>query len=472
MRLRTLIGLVCHAGVAVHAFLALDAYAQTGRAAGNWHCSCPGGPREVPNSINSGPPDCRKVCFPGSGGGSGGSSGGFTPLQQMQLNMAGQAGALLGNAIREAIFGSPQQAANRAAQEAAERAQAEARRAEQQRALEEEERRQQAIRDRLLAGLRSVGPSQALGIRSVDSGPALQFRLDETLAPRLSEVPESSAMAQLTRAVYYSVQAAHAGSDEDAAVLADAAFNATIGVPVDLPVPPDTQTVSIDDADMRGLQDARGQYQRASAEAQAALAAEAEAEQQRAVAQLVLERARAGLVAGERAFMRSPSPDRKPRIVRAQRIVREAEELLARQEKNVAEARSKVTKAEPVVDEAARKALEQKLRLQRIARAAGAFQSGILEGSLCMPSNADQYCANLQEQQAACIQNYHGGFRIGERAKEAKLRQAHAIGAAARQSNNSLAGFEHPRSAGPCRTRWLQSFYGGFKGFPFNMAGR
>jgi hypothetical protein len=284
MRLRTLIGLVCHAGVAVHAFLALDAYAQTGRAAGNWHCSCPGGPREVPNSINSGPPDCRKVCFPGSGGGSGGSSGGFTPLQQMQLNMAGQAGALLGNAIREAIFGSPQQAANRAAQEAAERAQAEARRAEQQRALEEEERRQQAIRDRLLAGLRSVGPSQALGIRSVDSGPALQFRLDETLAPRLSEVPESSAMAQLTRAVYYSVQAAHAGSDEDAAVLADAAFNATIGVPVDLPVPPDTQTVSIDDADMRGLQDARGQYQRASAEAQAALAAEAEAEQQRAVA--------------------------------------------------------------------------------------------------------------------------------------------------------------------------------------------
>lgn len=481
MRLRTYATGLCCAGAAAAFLFAAPAMAQTGRAASNWFCSCPGGQREVPNSMNGPAPDCRQVCFPGGGssGGRAGSSaggGGLTSLQQMQLNMAGQVGGLLGGMLHEALFGSPQgnqqAAANRAAQEAAERAAEEARRAEQQRALEEERRRQDDMRNRLLASMKSGGATQELAIRGVDSGPALQFRIDETLAPRLSELPASSAIAQLTRAAFFSEQAAGAPTSEDAAMLADAAFNATIGVPVDLPVPPATVTVRMEVADVNRIEITRGQYLDATGVTNTVLATAAQAEQQRAVAQRVLDRAQSDLAAQRNAFMRNPSPDLKPRIVRAERIVAEARKLVETQEAQVAATRAAADKTQANIANIAATAVDIMDGLRRIQRSAGAYQRGILDGALCMPSNAGQYCANLGDQQKACMEKYDSGFGVGERGKEAKLREAHTIGLAARQGGDSFVGFNHPKSVGPCRVRWLEVFYSGFRGFPFNMTGR
>jgi hypothetical protein len=448
-----------------------EAYAQRGRAAGNWHCSCPGGPREVPNSINSGAPDCRSVCFPGSGGGGG---PGLTSLQQMQLNLAGQAGTLLGSMLRDALFGNPQSgqgAGERAAREAAERAAEETRRAEIQRALEAERRRLEETRDRLLASLRTLGGTPELAIRGVDSGPELQFRLDETLAPRFAELPPNSAMAQLTGAVFLSGQAAAAPNDEEAAVLARAAFDSAMGAGVDLPVPPSTRAVALDDAAVARIEAARAGYRQAMEQVNTELAKLAEAEQQLAVAHRVLDRARADLASERDAFMRNPSPQLKPRIVRAERIEQEALKLVNGQDAYAAARRAAVEKIAPKLADPPNNPLNEPTVWQT-QQAIGAYLRGLLDGALCLPSSADLYCAGTGPLQAKCGQSYAGGFRRGERAKEARLREAHTIGVAARAGGDSFVGFDHPRSGGTCRVKWLQSFYSGFKGFPFNMAGR
>jgi hypothetical protein len=483
MRPRTLSLLVCLAAIAAALLHASDAAAQRGKAVSNWFCSCPGGQREVPNSINSPPPDCQRVCFPGGGGssggsgarGSGGGGSGLTSLQQMQLNLAGQAGSMLGSMLGQMLFGTPQSnqqaAADQAARAAAERAAEAARLAEIQRALQVEQRRQEEARDRLLVSMRSVGATPDLQIRSVDSGPELQFRLDEALAPRLSELPANSPIAQLTRAAFFSEQAAGAQTDEEAAVLADAAFNSAIGVAVVLPVPPSTQTLRVDDAAVNRIEIARAEYRDAMGRMNALLAGVAEAEQQRAMAQRVLERAQADLETERRGFMRNPAPERKPRVVRAERIADEARKLFNAQQALATARQALVEKAEPVLTQKSQEPLNDPSWWQ-VAQAVGAYRKGLLDGALCMPSNGGQYCANLGSLRDSCVQRYNSGFIQGERAKEARLREAHSIGMTARASNDSRGGFDHPQSGGTCRVKWLQSFYSGFKGFPFNMAGR
>lgn len=104
-------------------------------------------------------------CEPGSnwGGSSSGSSssGGYTPSEQMALDAAGQVGAMIGNAMRESLFGSPQKDAERQAARELERVRAEQERLDRE--AEEEARKQ-----RLLSVLQDV-----------DSSPDLELMMDD-----------------------------------------------------------------------------------------------------------------------------------------------------------------------------------------------------------------------------------------------------------------------------------------------------
>jgi hypothetical protein len=135
-------------------------------------CVCPG------STKGSGQPTCSK----GSGGGS--SSSGATSSGDLGRAL----GAILGNAIGEALRGDPEADARRNAEAAAQAARA----AEAQRRAEEERfRLEEEKKAKLLGTMMGVSDSPQLGLMGVDSGPGLSLMTDSAsaIAPSAKAVP-------------------------------------------------------------------------------------------------------------------------------------------------------------------------------------------------------------------------------------------------------------------------------------------
>lgn len=98
-----------------------------------------------------------------------------------------------------------------------------------------------------------------------------------------------------------------------------------------------------------------------------------------------------------------------------------------------------------------------------------AYLRGIQDASTCSSNNASLYCRDAGP---ACLQNYHNGYRVGETAKEAKLREAYRLGQEARESNNRFIPLNHPKASGPCFYVWREVFNSGLGGQPFTLVGR
>lgn len=432
------------------------AQAQSGRAVTNWTCSCPRGPVEVPNSMNGPAPDCRRICNPG--GSADGSSGSLT---SMQTDLARQVGGVLGSMLREALFGNPQQA-NRADQEQAVLRQA----------TEEEERRREAMRNRMLSMMRGAD-GQFVGGGEGAAGARMSFRFDESsFGSTLAQVPANSAIAQLTRALYFSEQATRASRDEEVAELAGAAFDSSLGVMIDLPVPPGIAALPVSDADADRLELLRKDYREVSAKAQETAQRLAEAEERREIAERLLAEASARVRTARRNLAQAKTAAERQswekELSSARATLRDANAFARSAAAQLANARDELGRSYSSVQTSA----HQVLNTLTAYRSDSAYLRGLLDGSTCMSSNAELSCATLPTKRAACVENYTNGYRIGERAKEQKLRQAHHIGEEAKQARNSMIGFNHPKSSGPCRVRWLQAFYSGYGGYPFATVDR
>ena len=231
----------------------------------------------------------------------------MSALQQQQMALVQQAGNLIGQMLRKSLFGDPEQEAQRLAQEQAAIEQ-------QRRIAEEQERHMEEAKNRLLAMMIGIGPANDLkpiGVGSANDlqpiglggAPDLQPMLGTGAPPppaTLANLPASSAMAQMTSAVYYSELAAKATTDEDAAVLADAAFSMTLGMPVNIPVPPATQALAVQNSDMPRIEAVRNDYRDAMKSVDDSLEKINNLEQQRTLVQQVLNDNQARLTDAER----------------------------------------------------------------------------------------------------------------------------------------------------------------------------
>ena len=422
--------------------LASDTFAQStpsSRAAGPTMCDCRAvGKVSVPLGSYS---NCTQACSGGAG-----ASGGMSSLQQQQLELAGQAGALLGNMLREALFGNPQEQAQREAQR---KAQEEAWRQEQKRIAAEEVRRKEAMKERLLATLKGVGEAPQLGFKGMEQSSSPNFKLDTSSrwsasspdAPAtstglqfkfgdstpaqtitLAEIPASSAMAQLTRAAYFSEQALAAGTPEEAKAFADAAFDGAVGAPGDLPVPPSTRAVPVRDADMPGIEKTRKQYWQSSDRLQQSVANVNDAERQRELAERILKEAQARLINAERAAANASAAERKLRqaeFERARRIADEARALLEAQNRKLAEAYARAAAAEGLAVssvDAILGVLDSVLKsgMTESSLEKNSYVRGVHDASRCIPANSEAYCAkwNLPNTQS-CLANYARGYQAG-----------------------------------------------------------
>jgi len=447
--------LACIAFVAAAA-LPFGALAQSGRGVTNWTCNCPArGPVEVPNSMNGPAPDCRSVCYPSGATGSG--SAGLTPLQEQ---FATQMGSKLGSMMRDAIFGNPQDETNRRAQQAAALAAA----------ADEEQRRKAAARDRMLSLFKEMPEVPAP--RGVAPGAPARgaFKWDDAdFYVSLGQVPANSVIAQVTRAAYLSDGAAHARTDEDAAALAEAAFSAALGSATDLPVPAAIPAERVSDAEASRLEAMRKDYAEASRRANEAAQKAADAQERLLLAERLAAEARRRAEDAERVLARAKA---------------QADRRLAAAQASSARATAAEAEAFLESQRLASRATQEALSASSIMltppssdlnafiaryRRDDPYRRGILDASSCNPQNAGPVCG---ANDATCVQKYRTGYEVGQRGRETRLREAHAIGREAKEADNVMIGFNHPKSAGPCRVRWLESFYAGYGGAPFTMVGR
>lgn len=449
--------------LAGHGIASIAQPAPRSSAAGAWMCPCPG--RHVP--LGSAP-NCNTACF---GGGNVGARPG--PQQQLLEQFGGQLGSLL----RESA--AQQQAERAAAQRAQE--------VELQRLAEEEARRKEVMKQRLLSMMMGVGPRPALA-PMLEARPMLQPMLGDTppvAVATLADIPDSSAMAQLTRAAYYSDQAIMTSDEDAAAALADAAFNAALGAPIDIAVPPTTAALRLPDGEMPRVEAARAAYRAATSRLEEAVSGIMGARQQRELAERAAETAAARLqqVQGaEAAATPTRQVARAEELASARRTSEEAKALVQALDRRITSLHGEVDAAQADVQSSASAALNLLSVLRQrhgIAPAPAhqpekdAYLRGIQDASQCRPQNGSHYCSGLRtEAGVRCTANYDNGYRVGERIKENNLRDAHLAGEQARQSGGTLLGFWHPKAVGPCRVRWLEAFNSGYGGAPFSNLGR
>lgn len=455
-------------------------------AAGEWMCACPGRPKPRGNA-----PSCEVACF-----GSGSSVTGAMSYQQRQDQINAQFVGAFTQALIQSYAANPQR-------DAEERARQEAWRKQLERMRAEEARRMEETKARLLAMMKGIGPAPDLKFKLDSPSPApgtsgnvgaLSFRFGDASPGRtLADLPATSPMAQLTRAAFFSEQAVAATTPEDAWAFADAAFNATIGVQVDLDVPTSVQALGIRDADMPAVQSARNGYVAASERLHNTATQLAELEQQRELAERVQAEARARLAEAQR------SGDVQ-QVAQAQRIASEAEALMSRLREQKAALDAEARANAKAVDDAAIAArdllerLRQRERLQRASEnhasappppprnkpvpdrhrppdgpALDAYLRGLEDAMACSSQRGSLVCRDAG---ASCMEHYVNGYRFGEIGKESRLRQAYSLGQQARANNNHLVPLNHPQAGGPCFYYWRQAFFSGLGDKPFTMIGR
>jgi hypothetical protein len=304
--------------------------------------------------------------------------------------------------------------------------------------------------------MKGVDSGPALSLRGTDSGGGLQMKLGDapTLAPAMT-APTGFAGgvgAQLAAANFLGQQAASAASVEEAATLADAAFNAAVGIPVAAATP--GQPIVLTEAELRGVTARRGAYFEASAQAQRASAAWAAQVEQADLARRVAAEAQ---VRGTDAA--------------------NAAALLRRVEQAQASARSARDAAQRRLEQTGRDTLGAVPRPApaeyRIPRVSLAFQRGFAEASDCFSQAAGPYCQGLSPAATrACDADYHAGWYAGRRVAVLRLRRAYAEGQAAGRARRPLSVAAMPDAAGVCGVHWVEAFTGGYFGKPFELVDR
>ena len=412
---------------------------------------------------------CPTLSAPGGGGG-------FNPYAAMAPAL-GASAFQLGGAIVKSLMGG---GADNSAQQAAAQRQRAADQAALQQAQAAEEARKEAAKNRLLAMMMMPGGGGPAGFQTLSDAERPSFTFDENaFQPLITTLPPGSASAQLTQAVYYSEQAAQAKSDEDAAALADAAFSGALGLPTDLPVPSSTRAIKVPDSEAPRIESVREGYRAAVEQSSQAYADVVQARQRAQAAKLALEQAQSELDSAREAFMQARKAKRKAEqtlVVHRQAEAKKAKEAAEQEaqdaEQRLGAAQARLDQAAAANAQAAQAVFNLIAFVQGLARHPDdAYQHGVIEGSACMSANAAAYCASNNV--ANCADKYMTGYRVGERAMEAKLRAAYAVGQQTRSNGgSSFTGFNHPNAVGPCRVKWLESFNDGYFNSPFTLVGK
>jgi hypothetical protein len=391
-------------------------------------------------------------CEPGPNWGgraptTGASTAGLSPGQALGRQIGTAAGGLLACAL----FGQcPGGAGPDAATSQQARLQNDAIN-EQQRALIAQAEREEAAR---LA-------AQQQRLQSALSGAAGGLQVRDLSADE--PAPGDNATKQLGHALHLSQLAWRAETLEQAAELANRAFDAAAGGIVDGEAPGGT-VVPADLA--RQFRDLREYYFKASSEASTGLATWVELEEQRAqVAAL-----RADTQRKIAAHKDQPSELARLRALDAEAAV--AEQRFS-QEAERARGRAKAAQA-PAAQSGQRM---RDLLASSIAPAAApapakrdprlnepAFYNGYMHGIQCFSPNAGPSCGALAgEPQKRCTELYQAGYRNGEKAKREMVDSAAAEGRRDRDAGRRHAAFTNPGAAGPCRITWIEAYTDGYQ---------
>lgn len=388
-----------------------------------------------------------KYCYPvatssSSGGGGGGYGGAGAQLGQ-------QIGTAVGGLLREALFGNPQQNAERQAALAAQRQWEEQERARlaAERARQDEERYQ-----RLRTSLLDFSSGPQLTLMGTQSSGGLQLMLGDA-----AEHSSSPAFADLTRAAIWSTLAASADTPENAAALAEAAFQSALGAQVNLPPPPpDVKGVPVGPL-IKDFDPLKKEYLEIRKDLPDAVKPVLDAEYRRELATHAEEEALAAERAVKTAAQKAQA---REALEQARRMRRQAEAdlLLARSQLDQKQARAN--------------GVEQGLRdLLASTAAAGrqgtgpannAFYKGYQDGSLCFSQSAGNFC----QQPAAkgisnCEGNYRLGYSAGEKVKAQVLQDARDRGRTDKLAGRNYADTD-PRAQGPCRYEYVMAYNSGY----------
>lgn len=376
-----------------------------------------------------------------SGGGSGGGGSG--------AELGRQIGGVLGGLIREGLFGNPQQEAERrAAAEEQRRLQEQ----ENQRIANEQARQDEARYQRLRSTLLGFTPAPQLSLMGIrPGGGGLQLLMGEDAERSLN-----SGLAELTRAAAWSTLAARARTPEDAAMLADAAFQSLIGGKVDLPPPPpDVKGVPVHPL-LPEVAPLKKQYldQRAALPNSMRPVVDAE---HRLAQYLRIERQARDF---ERAALQGA------RRNQASDAAKEAQRLRENAEAEVLAARAEFERRQYAIN-----GVEQGLRawLSSLSsaprKADGYFYLGFEDGSQCFSQNAGPRCDKARapkEEFDSCLAGYRQGYTAGEKVKHDLLEQAQQWGG--RDGSAGTYLITEPRAEGPCRYEYVMAYNRGYFG--------
>ena len=380
-------------------------------------------------------------CQMSSGGGYSGGSGGAELGQQI--------GGVLGALIREGLFGNPQQDAQR---QAAMEEQRRPQELENQRRAEEQARQDEARYERLRASLLDFNPAPPLSLMGTQPGSGgLQLLMGDE-----AERSSNPALAELSRAAAWSTLAARASTAEDAAALADAAFQSLVGGKVDLPPPPpDVKGVPVHPM-LPEVDPLKKQYLALQPQVPDAMKPVLDAERRRATFQ----RLEAEALAMERA---SADVARK---AQAREAARQARELREKAEADLRLARTEFERLQLASNQ-----LEQALRAWLSAFAAGErkedsyYYLGFEDGSQCFSQNAGPRCDKARAPAAQfenCLASYRRGHSAGETLKKQLL--DYARGAGERDGHAGMYEISDPRANGPCRYDFVMAYNRGYFG--------
>jgi len=385
-----------------------------------------------------------KYCYPvATGSNSSGSGYGGAGAQLGQ-----QIGAAAGALIRDALFGNPQQDAERQRALAAQQQweEQERQRLAGERARQDEERYQ-----RLRTSLLDFNPGPQLSLMGTQSSGGLQLMLGDE-----AERSTSPALAELTRAAAWSTLAAGAAKPEDAAMFADAAFQSALGEKVNLPPPPDVKGVPVGPL-VTDFEQLKKQYLSIRKDLPDAVKPVLDAEYRKELALHAEEDAQAAERAAKNAAQKAQA---REALKEAQRLRRQAEAdlLLARSQMDQKQARVN--------------GVEQGLR-DILASMAGpgsrgtgpkesAFYKGFQDGSLCFSQNTGNFCRQAAAGDVEnCAGSYRLGYSAGEKIKAQVLRDAHERGRQDKLTGRNYADTDS-RAQGPCRYEYVMAYNRGY----------
>lgn len=385
---------------------------------GNWGCDMSG----------------ARGSYSGGGGGAGAVLG-------------RQIGGVLGELIREGLFGNPQREAARQAEMEEQRALQEQ---ENQRIAAEQARQDEDRYQRLRSSLLGVGSGPQLSLMGAQpGGGGLQVLTGEE-----AERSVNPALAELARAAAWSTLAARASTPEDAAVLADAAFQSVIGGKVNLPPPPpDVKGVPVHPF-LPEVEPLKKQYLELRSGPPNAVRPVVEAEQ-RKVLFTRLEREALEMERTEKAAARR---------AQARDAARQARELREKAEADLRTARADFERLQYKAND-----VERGLRALLSSMAAlprkpdSYFYLGFEDASQCFSQNSGPRCDKARALAAEfelCLANYRLGYTAGEKVRKQLLEHAHQSGG--RDGQSSVYAITDSRAEGACRYDYVVSYNRGF----------